>query len=101
MTGTEYIGDIGVIGRVLITVPQKNGNGGTGGNAFKDTGKDLAGIGFFSCGAYRRLSGFAAVKFLLDKSFINGDTGGNTVNDDPQGFSVGFPESGYIKNSTE
>lgn len=86
---------------MLVGVPHHEADGATGGNTFVDAGKKFYGIGFLAGRGDGRLSRPTPVQFLLDKVFVDVDSGRKTVDDTTDGFPVRFSEAGQPENVSE
>ena len=95
VTGPENFRQIAVVAAALIGIADKHSKRGTGGNIFKDAGKDLHGVTFTALSGQYGLTGFAPVKLFLYIFCFYTQSGGNSVNDYAQSGPVRFAESGH------
>ena len=94
VSGAVLVFDGAVVLATLVGVGNVNADGGAGGCAFKEPGKELDAVIFLARGDVARGAGFAPVEFALDGVKIKRDTRRSAIEDAADGRAVAFAVGG-------
>ena len=101
MAGAELLGDGAVVFAALVGVANQQGDGGAGGFALEDAGKDFHAIGFAALGNVTAGAGFTAVEIGLDVVCAKRQAGRAAVDDAANACAVAFAEGGDAEQLSE
>src|SRR5690606_20452248 len=101
MGGAVSVFYMRIIFRLLVGVLDYKTNRSSGSFSFKYTRKKLYSIWLFALGDNCRLTGFSLIELFLDLIKIKFNPCRASVNDSPNGFSMGFSKCGKFKYCSE